>query len=64
MTTELNFSKAEIVGINTYYFEWDISQEWEFSRSWNELEKLGTVTEIFVNNKLALEVKLNKVIDI
>lgn len=50
----------EYIGLNLYYYEFNLKEEKKFLSMKEKLSKTGTITEIFVNNKLAFEYKVNR----
>lgn len=51
---------VEYIGLDTYLFTFPLEKKSLFDRVWEVQEEHVTVTEVFINNKLAFEVKLNK----
>ena len=47
----------ELIGLRTYLYTFNLKDRVKFNQYRTRLKKTGKVTEVFVNNKLALEYK-------
>lgn len=52
------YKEQRLIGLNKYLYIFDTKEDFEIA--YNELEKIGTVNEIFINNKYGLEFKEDK----
>ena len=50
--------KKELIGLNTYLFTFDLDKKDLYLLNKEKLSKYGTITEVFINNGYAFEVKL------
>lgn len=50
--------KKQMIGLNTYLYTFPLICKVSFELAKKEFAKKGTVTEVFINNKLGFELKL------
>lgn len=55
--------EKELIGLRTTLYTFDLSDELSYNRTMNRLKNKGTITTVFINNKLAFEFKENINID-
>lgn len=53
-------TNKELIGLNTYLFSFPLNCRETFRLEMEKMSQVGTVTEVFLNNKLGFEVKLFK----
>lgn len=55
--------EKELIGLRTTLYTFDLSDELSYEHTMNRLKNKGTITTVFINNKLAFEFKENINID-
>lgn len=52
--------KREFIGLNTYLYSFSLDDNERFEVYIKRLSQYGKTTQVFLNNKLGFELKLNK----